>query len=308
MDYFYSHGLISIELYNRGRQVCGDKGVANCVYGGGVCTPECLATLEESIASSEWENAGDLNQYYIFGDVCKLQNKQAHTLLDKSIRPLTHRGVVGPCQDMYTVAYLQLAAVQDAIHVAVHTEWSDCSDNVSTHYTRSASALPKYSTILQAGLKGLIYSGDADSNVNFLGTERWLTTQGLNLTVREKWQSWFGPDKQLAGYSTRYTNLTFMTIKGAGHMVPATRPLHALYMFECFVYGDHQCATFTYPKDALEYLSGADSSMAPADGYVWWVVGSLVGIVALALLGWRLYVNQFSQYTELETKPIAASS
>ena len=68
-------------------------------------------------------------------------------------------------------------------------------------------------------LKILIYSGDADSIVNFIGTERWITEDGLNLTIVTPWKSWFGPDHQLAGYVEAYPGLMFKTVKGAGHMV-----------------------------------------------------------------------------------------
>ncbi|RHY70494.1 hypothetical protein DYB34_014111, partial [Aphanomyces astaci] len=189
-----------------------------------------------------------------------------------------------------------------------------CTD---LNYHRAPSALQKYPVILNAGLKGLIYSGDADSVVNFIGTQRWITSEGLKLPVQDKWKAWFGPDKQLAGYTERYTNLTFTTIKGAGHMVPATRPLHALYLFECFVYGQVACDSFAYPKDALEYLSGADltapvtSSTSEANlVYLWWALGG-VAVVVVGVLGWRYVATQKTQkenvkYTELtsEVKPV----
>ncbi|KAJ0388955.1 hypothetical protein ATCC90586_011502 [Pythium insidiosum] len=97
-------------------------------------------------------------------------------------------------------------------------------------YTRADTALDKYRNFLGAGLKGLIYSGDADSVVNFIGTERWIGKHGLKLHITNKWRAWFGPDNQLAGYVQDYDGLTFKTVKGAGHMVPAVRPLHGLNM------------------------------------------------------------------------------
>ena len=48
-------------------------------------------------------------------------------------------------------------------------------------------------------------------------------------------------------------------------MVPSVRPLHALYMFECFVYGQAACGGFAYPKDYLEYLTGADVAYTDDD-------------------------------------------
>jgi cathepsin A (carboxypeptidase C)/serine carboxypeptidase-like clade 2 len=135
-------------------------------------------------------------------------------------------------------------------------QWVDCQPFISKYFTKSLSSLPKYRNILGKGLKALIYSGDADSVVNFIGTERWITQDGLNLTEVGPWRSWLGPDKQIAGYVQDFDGLTFKTIKGAGHMVPAVRPLHGLNLFECYVYGADTCATFKYPSDPYETEAG----------------------------------------------------
>ncbi|CAK4752016.1 unnamed protein product [Aphanomyces euteiches] len=244
--------------------------------------------IDEGQASSQAANAQAFNLFDIFGDVCSLKSNLK--LEHHAIRPLTHRGMMGPCVDLFTSKYLQRYTVQRAIHIQDrHVNWEKCNRHVTAKYTRSRSVLSKYPAVLRAGLKALIYTGDADAVDNFIGTERWIQT--LQLPVREKWESWFGPDKQLAGYSTRYTNLTFTTLKGAGQLVGATRPLHALYMFECFIYGNIVCATFSYPTDDVEYLSGADLTTNPnksqsGGALIPWaitavivVLGSIVGLV-----------------------------
>ncbi|KAH9108518.1 hypothetical protein LEN26_009137 [Aphanomyces euteiches] len=309
MDYYYSHGLISIESYNEIQAKCPSQVLFRCQQGVENCTDACRTALSEATFSAD---TSSLNPYYLYGDVCLLKNTQATKLPYYNIRPNTHRGVIGPCQEQYTEQYLRQDEVQQAIHVTGgHVDWSDCADLA---YHGSASSLQKYPTILSAGLKALIYSGDADSVVNFLGTQRWITKNGLNLQVKQKWQAWFGPDKQLAGYTEVYTNLTFTTIKGAGHMVPATRPLHGLYMFECFLYGQATCSNFSYPKDPLEYLSGADlsaptGSNTTSTDYFWWVVGAIV-LVLVIFGGWRYFASQQARqdaikYTELtaDAKP-----
>ncbi|RHZ41286.1 hypothetical protein DYB31_010032, partial [Aphanomyces astaci] len=215
-------------------------------------------------------------------------------------------GGIGPCTDAFTNIYLNQPQVLAAIHASGGNSWTDCNHNVTRRYTLSLSSLDKYPTILNAGLKGLIYSGDADAIVNFIGTQRWLTDDGLNLTVTEKWQAWFGPDKQLAGYTERYTNLTFTTIKGAGHMVPAARPLHALYMFECFLYSNRECnEVFDYPKDPAEYLSGADLTAPTTNGQdddagavVWW----WLGIAAAVAVGVAVVVMVVLKKTQRDKK------
>ena len=54
-------------------------------------------------------------------------------------------------------------------------------------------------------------------------------------------KAWKGSDSQVAGYFEQYATgdfpLTFLTVKGAGHMVPKDRPRHALDMFAKFLAG-----------------------------------------------------------------------
>ncbi|KAH9128258.1 hypothetical protein LEN26_009136 [Aphanomyces euteiches] len=304
IEFKYTHGLISIETYQLVVAKCPPHILWQCEFNGPQCTAACFGALMEASLSA---HLFDLNPYYIYGDVCLLQDGQARALKPSPIRPNTHRGEIGPCHDQFATAYLQLPQVQRAIHAYVG-EWTPCA---AIAYTRSASSLQKYPTILAAGLKVLIYSGDADSIVNFVGTQRWITREGLNLSIEAPWRPWFGPDQQLAGYTETYTNLTFTTIKGAGHMVPATRPLHALYMFECLLYGQMACETFAYPTDSLEYLSGADLTSQPGQNdskFNGWL--SAATLIALACLGYFIGMAirpaktlQSSQWTQ-ETTPI----
>lgn len=73
-----------------------------------------------------------------------------------------------------------------------------------------------------------------------MGNSAWIN-QGLKLPKAQEWTAWRGSDGQVAGYFERYetsgTPLTFLTVKGAGHMVPRDRPRHALNMFEQFING-----------------------------------------------------------------------
>ncbi|RHY29250.1 hypothetical protein DYB32_005297 [Aphanomyces invadans] len=255
MDYYYTHGMISRQNYKQTTAACVGKVIRKCLSTSHNCSAACTTALHAGILQVDKQK---LNPYNIYGDVCLLENGQANALhYPLHQRAILPRGDIGPCQDVFTKAYLQLNAVQKALHVGEgHVPWNDCNHNVTRMYSRSPSALPLYPRILSAGLKALIYSGDADSVVNFIGTERWITDEGLNLTVVRDWRAWFGPDQQLAGYTQDYTNLTFKTVKGAGHMVAAVRPLHALYMFECFLYGDAACESFVYPSDGLEKLTG----------------------------------------------------
>ncbi|KAI4304192.1 hypothetical protein MLD38_039741 [Melastoma candidum] len=54
-------------------------------------------------------------------------------------------------------------------------------------------------------------------------------TRSLGYAITEEWRSWH-TGNQVAGYLQGYDkNLTFLTIKGAGHMVPQNKPQEALH-------------------------------------------------------------------------------
>ena len=148
------------------------------------------------------------------------------------------------CVDTYTEKYLNLPKVQKAIHVKPETipngVWKDCG-NVNYNFNYD-SELDNYRQWIKDGnLKILIYNGDADYILSHMGNNAWIN-QGLKLnkTKDGEWTKWYGSnDKQVAGYYETYQTsgipLTFLTVKGAGHMVPRDRPKHALDMFTMFI-------------------------------------------------------------------------
>jgi serine carboxypeptidase-like clade 1 len=85
------------------------------------------------------------------------------------------------------------------------------------------------------GYRVLIYSGDHDLCVPFTGTEAWVKSIGYQ--VVDRWRPWFF-GKQVAGYTQGYDhNLTFLTIKGAGHAVPEYKPKEALAFYSRWLAG-----------------------------------------------------------------------
>lgn len=73
------------------------------------------------------------------------------------------------------------------------------------------------------------FSGDMDGSVPTTGTERWINELGW--TVKKKWQPFFEWG-QIAGYFEEFDGLTFITVHGAGHMVPQdqrSRAYHILF-------------------------------------------------------------------------------
>ncbi len=77
--------------------------------------------------------------------------------------------------------------------------------------------------------KVLVYSGDADTVLSFVGTQTWILS--LNRPVVSPWNAWNYNNEngqQVAGWYVVFDRMTFATIKGAGHMVPLYQPGPAL--------------------------------------------------------------------------------
>jgi carboxypeptidase C (cathepsin A) len=127
--------------------------------------------------------------------------------------------------------------VKIALNVRTDLTWSMCSDEVGNRYkTSDKASVHLYPGLIEAGLKILIYSGDTDAAVPVNGTQKWISN--LNLPIISAWRAWKTDDlNNVAGYRTIYKGLTFVTVKGTGHMVPQWKPKEAFHMLNCFLQG-----------------------------------------------------------------------
>ena len=103
---------------------------------------------------------------------------------------------------------------------------------------------------LVKNLRVLIYNGDADSCVPYIGNQEWTTGMEKegHITETAAWHPWYMAPSNTGhiptGYATRYSvngvpnhMFEFITIRMAGHMVPTFRPDAALAMFERWLAG-----------------------------------------------------------------------
>ena len=80
------------------------------------------------------------------------------------------------------------------------------------------------------------YSGDKDGSVPTIGSLGWI--QSLGRTINADWRAWYleGTDT-LAGFVEEFEGLTFITVHGAGHMVPQDKREAGLTMINYFMSG-----------------------------------------------------------------------
>ncbi|KAL5844674.1 hypothetical protein ACOSQ4_010632 [Xanthoceras sorbifolium] len=114
-------------------------------------------------------------------------------------------------------------------------EWIRC--NYGINYMQEISSSIQFHVSLSTkGYRSLIYSGDHDMNIPFLGTQAWI--RSLNYSIVDDWRPWILRG-QVAGFTRTYSNrMTFATVKGGGHTAPEYRPVECYAMFSRWILHD----------------------------------------------------------------------
>ncbi|XP_075702673.1 lysosomal protective protein-like [Rhinoderma darwinii] len=184
-----------------------------------------------------------------FGDHIKayhpgMMSAEIHSQFSEKLRDMSRlnktisMGV--PCVNNTDLTiYLNNPEVRSALHILHELpRWEICSEEVFQNFNREVRDVhDQYLEILnKKKYRMLVYSGDTDMACNFLGIE-WFV-DSLDLELQESYHPWLyddGQQSQIAGYAKQYTNLTLLTVKGAGHMVPTDKPEEAFHMFRQFI-------------------------------------------------------------------------
>ncbi|KAK3157290.1 hypothetical protein QOZ80_2AG0118790 [Eleusine coracana subsp. coracana] len=115
------------------------------------------------------------------------------------------------------------------IHEGSIGSWSRCT--MLIHFRHDLSTvIPYHVNLTKAGYRALVYNGDHDLDMTYVGTQEWIRSIGYPIV--SDWRPWFA-NRQVAGFTRTYAyNLTFATVKGGGHTAPEYRPKECLAMLD----------------------------------------------------------------------------
>lgn len=145
------------------------------------------------------------------------------------------------CYDFSNMeTYLNQRSVKDALGVG-NRKFVSCSPLVYefmvVDWMRNMEVgIP---TLLEDGIKLLVYAGEYDLICNWLGNSRWVSAidwsgkQNFSMTPSKP----FIVDGEKAGVATSFGPLTFLKVHDAGHMVPMDQPKASLEMIRRFTQG-----------------------------------------------------------------------
>ncbi|KAJ8538978.1 hypothetical protein ON010_g12893 [Phytophthora cinnamomi] len=141
-------------------------------------------------------------------------------------------------------AFLDLPKVRDFLGVhPSRSEWILLNRTINAaffaapSYSGYVSMGDKLSSLLNSGLRVLLYAGDADILCNIYATEvtaknlKWNGAPGFNFAPERPY-----PGISDAGTVQSYWHLTFVKVHKAGHMVPEDQPELALDMITKFIH------------------------------------------------------------------------
>jgi hypothetical protein len=188
------------------------------------------------------------NQFTTSSQVGFLLNQTIRDRSQPNFLPVHNQYI--PCAQVYLEEYLNRHDVRSALHVLdiATYKWKPCGGVKYSEGDITTPVISLYKELVHhaqngvADLKMLIFSGDDDAICSTAGTQQWIWNLGVE--AKEIWTPWkvLG---QTAGFVTHFDlgqevtgSLSFATVHGAGHEVPAYRPQEALDLFHKFLTND----------------------------------------------------------------------
>lgn len=242
--FMVQHALITISQYSDGLKACNNDFVHNAHL------PRCAAMLEEFYNMLE-----NINPYAIYATCEGLDlsnrvhqsNNKKHRLFTLTSQLSYHASDDGsivrasaPCIDGTGMeSYFNRDDVRRALHVDIESSnrWEFCNLKINSIYNFTWDSMIPFIQELSPIYRALYYSGDTDIAVNVMGSQASIYQTGQQIV--EKWRQWHLPgSKQVAGMIQKWDHITFVTVRGAGHMCPHEtmgRPAETLYMFNSFL-------------------------------------------------------------------------
>jgi len=241
---FYNHGLMRQTLWDTVAAKCCDGNPSTCDFESKMSTQPC-----RNLIITQLDSADALDPYNLYS-ACYLHPDSEKAFIRNRLmrmvgikmeeRSISKQSKVPICaQYNATQVYINRADVRTALNIPTFLpHWRDCKNLV--YRSIYDDQVAQVNAILNAGVRVLLYNGDVDSVCNGIMNIQFIkllgrTVLGSNV---ESNQPWYYADEEpnVAGYITKFSGgLDFLTIRGAGHFVPADKGREALQMIYNFI-------------------------------------------------------------------------
>jgi len=222
---YYYHAMVSEQLWIDIHEECGPTFNST--------SKTCRRLIRDGLS------VGNIDIYDVY-DVCPGDSAtSALKSLRAPVGALQHVEDPVVCVDNdLSNQFLDNPEVRKAFHLenSSVTNWQDCSG--IDYNSNLPDERPMYAVLIE-NIRVLIYNGDADACVPWVGNYEWV--RSMNIPETSAWHPWQastvdGSRSWTGGFVTEYgKNFTFLTIKHAGHMVPQYEPEAAITFYSKFL-------------------------------------------------------------------------
>jgi hypothetical protein len=187
----------------------------------------------------------------VSGDVLQFIKKEGH----QAAKHVEDSGVVIPkvngywCPGLVFFTYFDRPDVRKAVAVPINSTFFNADDGEGMNYIYNCRSVMPTLLSLVRNTTGVVgrpvrvwaYDGDGDPSVNVFSTQQawWNFTSGNDLVKTSEWRAWTlsTASNIVGGYVTQWVNgsLTYVTVRGSGHMVPEYKPVSAMVLASTFV-------------------------------------------------------------------------
>ena len=244
LTFLYGHHQISTLLYEAIIKTCG----FNYLKTGGTAPQGCSELLSRVAVEAGGYFAYSLyddciyeegtrrrrrlalNSYADSSSALKLLGFNTDRLVGKQSKRLGDHN--SPQENSYvcagdtTVTWSESSAVRKALNVPTNSAFFNGDNGAGmTYHSTEKNVMSFYQKVAQStDLRVMLYSGDTDPAVNSFSIQNW--TLHLGYSPTQTWRPWtLDGCRRMGGYVTRYKErFDFLTIRGAGHMVPQYKP------------------------------------------------------------------------------------
>lgn len=143
--------------------------------------------------------------------------------------------------------YLNKPEVKKQLGVPKYIEFQSCNFDVNRSFMGQGdsmhnSADPAIPNLLDSGVSVLIYAGKADFMCNYIGNKKWVEQlpHALGKEIAQSGNNdWYFNGQKAASYKLAKqgeTQLAFLEIEEASHMVPMSQPEFSINFFNQWIY------------------------------------------------------------------------
>jgi len=145
------------------------------------------------------------------------------------------------CYDFTNLeSFMNLPSTRENLHIPSQIpQWTTCDNNMGFKFSKDQmkNFSPYVAELLNAGVRALIYAGDADYSCNYMGNRAW--TMEMEWDFKDEFNNasdhdWFDG----YGLARSANGLSFLQVYDAGHMVPSDKPEVALQLIRSFLADD----------------------------------------------------------------------